>query len=293
MDSGHKQIITRVPVSDLHTYAGMVGGGVYDVCGTAVLDSQWRAFEALMSDDSRRRGKEAIDWYHSTRNNGSAPNDLGDPDWLLGSIMEENIAAVDASLALQPIMLAEKDGVLIEDVIDAGARLRPRPGFLELLDTIGPGLMNTFGIEQMVRGFQEAHGIKCPIAAIRLNEDEQGRVRGFNFNLNLPMTKGLAAARWRELNELHPEQVLSIGDTIFDTDMMHPDGFNVLIVPPGEVDKKVAAFRKGQLGHMWDKLTMVLFDDSLHPLSHLISEGRRMLAEDKIRQEAWSKQFQT
>ncbi len=277
IDSGVPQIISRVPTPDLFDFAGMVRGGVYDFCGTLITDSQWRAFEALMSDESKRLGKEAIDWYHTTRNNGNAPDDLENEDWLLGAIMEENIAAVDAALALLPIMRAEKDGVLIADVIKAGAELAPREGAYELMDTVGPALICSFGIEQMIRGWQERYDVACPVAAIRLGVDEQMRVKACNMNLVLPMTKALAAARWRELSDLHPEQVLSIGDTIFDTNMMHPDGFNVLIIPPGEVDKKVAAFREGQLGHMWEKLTMVLFDDDLATLADLVEMGRTRL----------------
>lgn len=276
VDAGGTRIISRVPITQLIKLAGLVRAGAFDFCGTLTTGSQWRTLDSLMPSHYWERGLEKYRWYQENRHNRQPhTTSLEDPDWFLGSINPENLDAIDASFVVMPIMHAEAAGVLMRDIQEAGRHLPIRPGAKELLCLTNPRVVISFGLETMILPWLQQYDIKSAVAATRVEEDELGRVCGFNVNLVLPSTKRLAADRFRALSGLQEEELLILGDTIFDADMMQPRSFNVLIVPPGETDQKLNDFRNGNLAYMWDRLTMILISDSLMPLVELIRQARK------------------
>jgi hypothetical protein len=57
--------------------------------------------------------------------------------------------------------------------------------------------------------------------------------------------------------------------------MMARDSFNVLIIPPCELEGKMRDFRQNNLAAMWERISMILADDSLEPLVQLLQDARK------------------
>ncbi len=177
---GKEVLVTPFPTDELMRRLRVTRAGAFDFCGTLVTGSQWRALESLLPMEDQLRGKANIDWVQAHRG-GSDSSDVEDfQDWFLGHIHPDNKDAIDSALALIPIMLAEKAGVLMEDVCRVGGELPMRDGADLLMQCFAPSwrVIISFGIEQEIQQWLRVHELFAYVAATRLGEDPQGRVKG-------------------------------------------------------------------------------------------------------------------
>ncbi len=199
---------------------------------------------------------------------------MDDPDWFHGQLDPRNIDAFEGAWAATTISLYELAKLTAENMRSAAMQIPHREGAIELLSLFEKRVIISFGIEALIQMWLEERRIDCPVAATRVHFDDDGVVCGRGPNPCVPISKEIAADIFRQRTGVREENLLVIGDHKRDIHMMHPGGFNVLIVPPGAADEKLAAFREGSLRPMWDVLTMVIIGDSLRPLHNFIQEAR-------------------
>ena len=112
------------------------------------------------------------------------------------------------------------------------------------------------------------------MAASRLIFDNDGRIENLHINIVGSGSKQFAAQRFRRLTQIDDSELLVVGDSVVDVHMMSELTFNVLVVPRSEIDRKLKDFRQNNLAAMWNRITMILADDSLEPLVQLLREAR-------------------
>ena len=269
-------IVSRLPLPDLKERVANLTSGMFDFDGTLTTGSQWEAISSLLPDDLRRRDEDVRFWYWNHRFDEDVPDTtMDDPDWFIEHMLEPNRLVVDGGWAAQTIMLYEKAEISREQIRKAMRTLPMRTGAFLLLRQFDHRVVISFGMEQPIQIWLRAHQINSPVAATRLIFNDDECVAGFHQNIVASSTKGLAAQRFRTITGVRNADCLVVGDSMADISMMHDDSFNVLIIPPSEMDKKLSSFREGNLGAMWNNITMILCSDSLMPLANLIVSVRK------------------
>ena len=270
--NGTPKLLTRLSQKDLFNHASRLLSGVFDFDGTLTPGSQWRAVGNLLSDELRVMDMDHYRWYHSREK--ATRMDLSHPDWWIGQLQEGNRLAVDGAWAASMAYMLRSMNVTRSQVENAGAQLPPREGALDLLKIIHRRVVISFGIEQVILGWLLFNRVPTPVAATRLLFDQDDRVKGCHLNVVGSLSKEFAVSRFRTLSGVREMEMLVVGDSVVDASMMLPQSFNVLLMPPGEADKTLAAFRENNLEDMWDRLSLILVSDSLAPLTELIRTAR-------------------
>lgn len=275
--SGATQIISRIPLCDLISRAALVRNGLFDFDGTLTPGSQWRAVSSLMPDDLRRIDLENYSWYHRHIHNQDVSDEvtLDDPDWWIDHLETGNKLAVDGAWVATAIHMFSLAGITREQIDLTATSLPPRAGVAELFRLMEQRAVVSFGIEQFIQAWLRHNGLTAPVAASRILFDSHGRVDRPHINIVGAGSKEFAAARFRRVTRVQNHELLITGDTVVDVHMMDNDTFNVLVIPPSELDRKMRDFRENNLAAMWDRVTMILADDSLEPLVQLLQDARK------------------
>jgi phosphoserine phosphatase len=274
IDAG-EQIISRIPVPQLMEHAGQVKAGAFDYDGTLTPTSQWKQVSARIPEELRAVDAANRDLYWSTPQDQDNGMDVSNPDWLLGHIDPRNRDIAEGAWIAETIRLYSEGGITRENLREIAAGIPPRDGAVELLRLFDPRVVISFGMEQIIQDwlmFMDLTG--TPVGASRLTFGADNVVHGCHINLVASKTKAVAADRFRKLTGIQEHDLLVLGDSIVDAEMMQPGGLNLLIIPPDEADKKLEAFRNGHLAEMWDRLTAILLSNSLMPLVGLIEMAR-------------------
>jgi phosphoserine phosphatase len=246
-----------------------------DFDGTITAGSQWVEIQNFLPNTLLNEEHQDRDWYYEqTSGVSDVKTDMSDPDWLHGHLMFGNQTAVEGAWVARSFARYIQANLTDVHVKMAGKAVVMRQGAVELFELMNQRVVITFGVEQIIKAFLEENKIHASIAATRLTFDKNGFINGYNRNVVVSATKAAAANRFHKLVGDPPHFFLSIGDSIVDIEMMPENGFNVLIMPPGEANKKLAAFRRNHLATMFNKLTMILVSDSLLPLVDLIRQAR-------------------
>lgn len=273
--SGSPNVISRLPLGDLMNHAAHVQDGLFDFDGTLTPGSQWRAIASLMPEELREIDMENYRWYHSHLHDRDAHGvSLDDPDWWVGHLHSGNKLAVDGALAVTAVYLFAQAGITREQIDEVAVKLPARRGVGELLALMRNKAVVSFGVEQFIQAWLRHQGLELPVAASRLIFDEQGVVQRPHINIMGSRSKEYAAERFRRAMSTPERELLVVGDSVVDIHMMSPDSFNVLIIPPSELDRKMRDFRENNLAAMWPRITMILADDSLEPLAELLRDAR-------------------
>ncbi len=275
VECGYVPLITRIPLHKLFERARHIYHGAFDFDGTLIPGSQWKATSALMPPSLAAQDEEnrAIYWKQK-HEQPIRPDliDLEDPDWFHGGFYPENLKVMDGAWIAETIRLYSEARITRAQIAEVAKTLPPREGALELLQAMEKRVIITFGIEQLIQDWVEHHQVHpTSVAASRLKFNEENQVYGCHINLVASHTKKCAVERFREVGKIDGENLLVIGDSVVDVHMMGTDSFNVLIVPPNELDRKLADFREGNLASMWDRITLILASDSLIPLLNLLN----------------------
>lgn len=275
--SGVPNIISRIPLWDLMNHAARVRDGLFDYDGTLTPGSQWRAMGALLPDRLRTIDLENYSWYHQHLHDQDVDGvNLDDPDWWIGHLATGNKLAVDGAWLAATVFMQQHAGVTRDQIRQAATTLPARRGVAPLLELMRYRAVISFGVEQFIQDWLAHNGLHASVAASRLIFDTEGRVERPHINIVGAGSKEFAAARFRRLTGASEREVLVVGDSVVDIHMMSPDSFNVLIIPPSERDHKMRDFRENNLAAMWDRVTMILADDSLEPLVQLLREARKI-----------------
>lgn len=273
---GVANVISRIPLWDLMSRASRVHNGVFDFDGTLTPGSQWRVMGTLLPEDLRHADMESSRWYHShIHGQGVNGVTLENPDWWINHLETGNQLAVEGAWVAATVGMFTKAGITHTQIEEAVRTLSPRQGVAQLMSLMRHKAVVSFGIEQFIQAWLRHIDLTVPVAASRLIFDKEGRVVNLHINIVGAGSKEFAAARFRQLTETTEDGLIVVGDSVVDVHMMSADSFNVLIVPPSELDRKMKDFRDNNLGAMWDRITMILADDSFEPLVTLLQEARQ------------------
>jgi len=269
------RLLCRLAPAEIMKQAARVKAGAFDFDGTLVTGSQWKSVEALMPAPLKAEQESIRNWYYAHTNNGNELSlPVTDPDWFHGTLIKGNRLVAEGAWIAESFRLFGKAGITEAQIKQVSFGISPREGALDLLNLFDPRVIISFGIEQVILAWAKHHGVPSAVAASRLQFDDRGVVSGCHINLVASETKEFAADLFRKATGIHEEELLVLGDSVVDIAMMHPNGFNILIVPPSETDKRIADFRHNHLEAMWDKLSLILISDSLLPLVELIETAR-------------------
>lgn len=272
--SGVPNIISRIPLWDLMSHAALVRDGLFDFDGTLHTGNTWATVGRRLPEELRARDAAIREWYWTHLHTPPNGHTLDDPDWFHGHLMGSNQAVVDGAWVANDVQWYMQGGLTREDFLAVARELKERYGSRDLLRLMRHRAVITFGIEQVAQDWLTVREIPTPVAGTRLIFDETGRLTGHHPNVVASPTKEHAARRFRELTGSGEQELLVIGDSVVDIHMMTGRTFNVLIVPPSELEKKLHDFRENNLGAMWERVTMILADDSLEPLVQFLQEAR-------------------
>lgn len=274
MATKQEQVLSVYPPEELSARLARVRVGAFDFDGTLVTGSQWKVLDEFMSAELRQEAEAIRDWYFAhTRDGHSNGLSLDDEDWFHADLAAGNRLVAEAAWIAESIRLFGKAGIGMDHIEKTAQQLIAREGAIELLGLMSQRVIISFGIEQVIKSWLTFHGLRSPVAASRLTL-KNGVVAGCHINLVVGETKPFAADRFRKLTGASEEELMVVGDSVVDAAMMRPGGFNVMIMPPGESDKRIVEFRENHLPAMWDRLTLILQTDSLVPLVELIRTAR-------------------
>lgn len=275
--NGKEKIIVngRGGVRDLIERAEFLKGGMFDFDGTLHKDNTWTVLGQRLAPGSQARDAAIRDWYwEQLHGQCDHRTTLFDPHWFIGRMDPRNQAVVDGAWIANYIQWCLQAGITRSDIRAVASKLCEREGASELLLMMKQRVVITFGIEQVVQDWLLERKIIAAVAGTRLTFDKEGLLTGHHPNIVAAPTKKLAADRFREITGLKEEEILVVGDSIVDVHMMHPEGFNVLLIPPSESEKKLRDSRENNLASMWNNLSMILVSDRLMPLVDLIMHER-------------------
>ncbi|HAU65775.1 TPA: hypothetical protein DCW61_00320 [Candidatus Uhrbacteria bacterium] len=266
-------LISRVPLERVFAQIPKISCGAFDFDGTLISGSQWQALSVLMNADLRAQDSRNRDWYWSQTHGefGSDQMTLENPDWFHGVLLPENQQVVEGAWISESIRLYQEAELTRKQIRETACTLSTRPGVYELFQKLDQRVVISFGIEQIIQDWLEHMNLNpTAVAASRLKFDEQERVNGCHINLVASHTKKCAVERFKQVGKIDERNLLVVGDSVVDVHMMGKNSFNVLIVPPSELDRRLADFREGNLLTMWDRITLILASDSLVPLLNLL-----------------------
>ncbi len=273
--SGVANVISRVSMHELMSRAARVNNGCFDFDGTLHTGNTWAAVGRHLPEALREQDAAIRTWYWRQFHTKAPQQSLDDPDWFHGHMLPWNQAVVDGAWVANDVHWYMEAGLTRDDFEAVAQELIARPGASELLQLMRHRAIITFGIEQVAQSWLGNRGISAAVAGTRLTFDEAGRLTGHHPNVVASPTKEHAARRFRELCDSTEDETLVIGDSLVDVHMMGKNSFNVLVVPPAELDRKLRDFRDNSLGPMWGRITMILADDSLEPLVALLHDARQ------------------
>lgn len=269
------KLLSLITPAQLRRLLGQVRAGAFDFDGTLVTGSQWMQLDQLLPPELQKEADRIRSWYFAQTQDGHAtPILLDHPDWFHGRLASGNRLVAEGAWIAEGIRLFEKARITKHQLQETATHLPARDGAIALLQLMQPRVIISFGIEQIIQAWLAHHAIEAPIAASRLFFNDFDIISGCHINLVASETKKLAADRFRLLTDVHEQELLVIGDSLVDVEMMHSGGLNVLIIPPGEQDKRLVDFRHNHLSTMWDRLSLILQSDSLQPLVNLIMRAR-------------------
>lgn len=266
-------MVSRVPALDLKSHARTVSAGAYDFDGTLISGSQWIGMEQLVPQNFHPQMNASRTWFFSHRNTGTNGMSVNHPDWFHSVIERSNDPVAEAAWVAETFQIYKDARIAQKQVYRVGQQLIPREGAIALLNLLERRVIISMGIEQVIAAWLQHYMISSPIAASRLLF-EQDVVSGFHFNLVVGNTKQTAVARYCKMAQIPETHLLVLGDSAVDATMMYPNSFNVLILPLGEKDDRISAYRLRHIPDMWDRLTLILQSDSLLPLVQLIKSAR-------------------
>lgn len=272
---GGPNIISRIPLWDLMNHASFVRDGLFDFDGTLHTGNTWAAVSRRLPEKLREADASIRSWYWKQLHLDGAVIPLDHPDWFHGKMPVDNQAVVDGAWVANDVHWYIKAGLTRYDFEAVAAELIERPGASNLLRMMRHRAVITFGIECVAQRWLKDRDIVAAVAGTRLTFDEGGRLTGHHPNVVASPTKRLAANRFRELTGVTDREIIVVGDSVVDVHMMRDDTFNVLVVPPSELDRRIQDFRENNLSAMWDRITMILANDSLEPLVALLQKTRQ------------------
>jgi phosphoserine phosphatase len=272
---GQPKLLTRITPDALYRRAGKLEAGAFDFDGTLTAGSEWRAMGSLMRPDLHDIEMDNFRWYLS-HISGQCSNvvSLDDPDWWMEHLESGNLLAVESAWVTSSVYLMRLSGITEEQLDDVAKTLSPREGALELLRLMDKRVVISFGIEQFIKSWLRHVDVSAAVAATRIIFDDAGLVNRCHINVVGAGSKKFVVKRFRDLSHVREDHLLVVGDTVLDASMMSPSSFNVLIIPPNEIENQNSDFRNN-LPKMWDRLTAILVCDSLAPLAELIKEARK------------------
>ncbi|MBI4435439.1 haloacid dehalogenase-like hydrolase [Candidatus Uhrbacteria bacterium] len=259
---------------ELMSRAARVRNGCFDFDGTLHTGNTWAAVGRRLPETLREQDAAIRTWYWDQLHTQVPQRSLDDPDWFHGHLPAQNQAVVDGAWVANDVHWYMEAGLTRDDFEAVAQELVERPGASDLLQLMRHRVVITFGIEQVVQRWLRDRNISAAVAGTRLTFNEVGRLTGHHPNVVASTTKEHAARRFCELCGSTKDETLVIGDSVVDVHMMGPTNFNVLVVPPSEIDRKLRDFRENSLSAMWDRVTMILADDSLEPLVALLRDAR-------------------
>ena len=267
------RIISRIPAQDLRTHASQVTAAACDYDGSLIAGNQWQTVDQLVPPVFHAQMNASRTWFFSHRNTGTNGMTIDHPDWFHSVIETSNDPVAEAAWVAETFQIYKEARLLQEHLGQIGRSLTPREGAIRLLELMTRRVVISMGIEQVIEPWLQHHAVPSPVAASRLLF-ENGVVSGYHFNLVVGHTKRTAVDRFRKITNVEEANLLVLGDSAIDATMMYPKSFNVLIVPLGEADDRISAYRLRHIPTMWDNLTLILQSDSLLPLVHLIQSAR-------------------
>ncbi|KKW31409.1 MAG: hypothetical protein UY76_C0058G0002 [Candidatus Uhrbacteria bacterium GW2011_GWA2_52_8d] len=273
--SGIPNVVSRIPLWDLMSRASLVRDGLFDFDGTLHTGNTWAVVGRRLPEILREKDAAIRTWYWSQLHTEAPRRSLDDPDWFHGHMPPQNQGVVDGAWVANDVHWYMEAGLTRDDFEAVAEELGARSGAEELLQLMRYRAVVTFGIEQVAKRWLKNRDISAAVAGTRLMFDEDGRLTGHHPNIVASPTKEYAARRFREISESTEQETLVVGDSVVDVHMMGGDSFNVLVIPPSELGKKLRDFRENNLATMWDRITMILADDSLEPLVTLLREARQ------------------
>lgn len=273
-------IISRVGNANaVRSRLASVRAGLFDFDGTLVAGNQWQVLDALMPSSLVLEAEAIRNWYFAHTHDGNEDGvPLRHPDWFHCRLMEGNRLVAESAWIAASLSLYQRAGMTKQTMTDAARSLIPRQGAVRLIRIMRPRAIISFGMEHMIKAWLSHNRLTCAVAASRLRFDELGNIVCMHPNLVVSETKQHAATLFRLKSGVSEYKTLVVGDSSVDAKMMTSETFNVLIIPPGETDRRVAEFRDNHLDSMWERLSLVLVCDSLQPLVRLILTARATLA---------------
>lgn len=275
--SGIVNIISRIPLWDLMSRASLVRDGLFDFDGTLHPRGTWVEVGKRLPEELRQRDACIRSWYWKQTHSSTESLDLTNPNWFHDHLDPGNQAVVDGAWVADDIAWYIQAGLTRQDFLAVAEELGERRGARELLLLMRERCICTFGIEAVAEHWLTMRSIRAHPIGTRLffdGEESDARLIGHHPNVVASPTKKIVARMFLNALGINPRQLLVIGDSVVDVHMMEPETFNVLIVPPSELDKKLRDFRENNLQAMWDRITMILADDSLEPLVELLQDAR-------------------
>lgn len=274
--SGSFAIISRIDISELFNRAALVRDGIFDFDGTLTEGSQWRSVGELMPESLRSVDIENYQWYHDHLHDQDVQDvSLDDPDWWIGHLETGNKLAVDGAWLAATVYMLRLSGVTKGQIQSAAKSLQARQGVTPLIKSLRNKAVISFGMEQFIQSWLEHHQIEIPVAASRILFDEEDIVDRVHINIVGSGSKEFAAARFRRISGSSDRELMVVGDSVVDIHMMSQSSFNVLIIPPSELKKKMKGFRENNLEVMWNRVTMILASDSFDPLLQFFKTASR------------------
>lgn len=272
--NGEPKFIVSCGPTEFIARAGRLTGGLFDFDGTLHPSSQWRVIMNRLPRDLIEHDERIRSWYWNQLHGKPAFVDLDHPDWFHGIMEIGNQAVVDGAWAASSIHMLMQGDVRRQAFQEVAQELGARKGAIELLELLARRAVVSYGLETIISDWLVHHQVTSAIAATRLHFNADGRLTDYHPNIVASPTKEHAANRFRAVTGIHERNLLVVGDSVVDIHMMHEGGFNVLILPPTEADRKLRDFRENNLSGMWARLTAILVSDSLQPLVDLINLRR-------------------
>ncbi len=275
ISSGQKNLfVTRFSEEELLHNASHVAHGVFDFDGTLNHRAQWMVMADLMPEPERQEDERDVQWYMSISHEPVTVSSLTDRDWFLASYDRRNRGAIEGALTSRAVSRFMRAGFTKQHVQEAGTRIMLRQGVRELFDLMAHRVMVSYGLEQVIHACLDHHGLEAAVAATRLRFNEAGVLTGYEPNVVVSSSKPAAVERFQTLSQARVDELLIMGDSIGDQEMMKEGALNVLMIPQTESDRYFDQFRQKHLAELWNSVSTILIADELHPLAELLVHAR-------------------
>ncbi len=278
IESGETDLLlTKESRQDIITAAQAVCFGVFDFDGTLNHRAQWMVLSDLMPDHIREEDESDVSWYlNLSQAQLKFDSAVHHPNWFHGAHDARNQGALEGAMTSRAIDRFKRSGMTKTHLQEAGKLIRLREGVRELFELMESRAVISYGIEQVIQACLSHHGLTAAIAGTRLRFDHQDRLCGYEPNVVVSTTKPIALDRFQQLTNAALDELLIMGDSIGDAEMMREGAFNVLMIPHGEQHASMQNYRYQHLEHMWKKARLVVISESILPLTFLIQQARAL-----------------